>query len=189
MTLVVPRNPAVQENSLLAHDHGVHDWYGFVLAFPPHLVRAYLSRFAVAAGQCVLDPFCGTGTTLVECQKAAIVGAAPTLRHDCRAAGRACPAGCTRGDAANGRTTAAGPARWPARVRQRGAVGPGPPAAPVRCPAQARRLIAQADRIPPPLLKGEGESARRCSHHPTLPPPPLLKGEGWGKVGLRARVI
>ena len=33
------------------------------------LVRKYLNRFGVAPGACVLDPFCGTGTTLVECRK------------------------------------------------------------------------------------------------------------------------
>jgi DNA modification methylase len=40
-----------------------------VLSFPPHLVRDYLKRFGVRNGQTVLDPFCGTGTTLVECKK------------------------------------------------------------------------------------------------------------------------
>jgi hypothetical protein len=32
-------------------------------------VRDYLGRFGVGAGATVLDPFCGTGTTLVECKK------------------------------------------------------------------------------------------------------------------------
>jgi 16S rRNA G966 N2-methylase RsmD len=53
-------------NRLDAADRAVHDWYRFVLSFPPHLVRDYLSRFEVQAGQTILDPFCGTGTTLVE---------------------------------------------------------------------------------------------------------------------------
>ena len=48
-------------------DKPVHDWYRFVLSFPPHLVRHYLDRFEITAGKRVLDPFCGTGTTLVEC--------------------------------------------------------------------------------------------------------------------------
>jgi len=72
MTTVTRYSPTAPANRLLAPDRGVHDWYRFVLAFPPHLVRAYLSRFAVTAGQCVLDPFCGTGTTLVECRKAGV---------------------------------------------------------------------------------------------------------------------
>jgi hypothetical protein len=54
---------------LRAEDRAVHDWYRFVLSFPPHLVRNYLDRFQITAGQYVLDPFCGTGTTLVECKK------------------------------------------------------------------------------------------------------------------------
>jgi len=55
-----------------AADRVVHDWYRFVLSFPPQVVRSYLDRFSVGAGQCVLDPFCGTGTTLVECKKRGI---------------------------------------------------------------------------------------------------------------------
>lgn len=53
-------------NRLDAADRAVHDWYRFVLSFPPHLVRDYLTRFGVQAGQTILDPFCGTATTLVE---------------------------------------------------------------------------------------------------------------------------
>src|SRR6266581_6856619 len=59
-------------NKLRAEDHSVHDWYRFVLSFPPHLVRSYLERFAVTENTTVLDPFCGTGTTLVECKKLGI---------------------------------------------------------------------------------------------------------------------
>jgi hypothetical protein len=56
-------------NKLQPQDRAVHDWYRFVLSFPPHLVREYLNRFGVRVGQQVLDPFCGTGTVLVECKK------------------------------------------------------------------------------------------------------------------------
>lgn len=56
-------------NKLSPRDRAAHDWYRFVLSFPPHLVREYLARFGVAGGGTVLDPFCGTGTTLVECKK------------------------------------------------------------------------------------------------------------------------
>ena len=56
-------------NRLSAEDRPVHDWYRFVLSFPPHLVRDYLNQFQINAGQKVLDPFCGTGTVLVECKK------------------------------------------------------------------------------------------------------------------------
>ena len=56
-------------NRMEASDRAAHDWYRFVLSFPPHLVREYISRFELSSGACVLDPFCGTGTTIVECKK------------------------------------------------------------------------------------------------------------------------
>lgn len=59
-------------NKLYPEDRAVHEWYRFVLSFPPHLVRDYLQRFGVDSRQRVLDPFCGTGTTLVECKKLGI---------------------------------------------------------------------------------------------------------------------
>lgn len=65
--------PSVQSgrenNKLRPEDYCVHDWYRFVLSFPPHLVRDYVERFGLSAHKVVLDPFCGTGTTLVECKK------------------------------------------------------------------------------------------------------------------------
>lgn len=59
-------------NKIQPGDRPVHEWYRFVLSFPPHLVREYLERFGVTNKQLVLDPFCGTGTTLVECKKKGI---------------------------------------------------------------------------------------------------------------------
>lgn len=59
-------------NKVYVEDLAAHDWYRFVLSFPPHLVRRYLQRFGVEEGCRVLDPFCGTGTTLVECKKLGI---------------------------------------------------------------------------------------------------------------------
>lgn len=53
-------------NKLSTSDQPFHDWYRFVLSFPPHLVRKYLNRFGLNPGSTILDPFCGTGTTLVE---------------------------------------------------------------------------------------------------------------------------
>lgn len=63
------RKSTQEDNKLRAEDHAAHDWYRFVLSFPPHLVRDYIDRFGVDSNNCVLDPFCGTGTTLVECKK------------------------------------------------------------------------------------------------------------------------
>ena len=53
-------------NKLDSQDRAFHDWYRFVLAFPPHLVRHYIDKFGLTDKSIVLDPFCGTGTTLVE---------------------------------------------------------------------------------------------------------------------------
>lgn len=61
-----------EANKLLAEDRPVHAWYRFVLSFPPHLVRQYLERFGLRPDQTVLDPFCGTGTVLVEAKKKGI---------------------------------------------------------------------------------------------------------------------
>jgi len=53
-------------NKLSLQDRAFHDWYRFVLSFPPHLVRDYINKFDLNQKSVVLDPFCGTGTTLVE---------------------------------------------------------------------------------------------------------------------------
>ena len=63
-------NPPIKKNGnqniIKNEDRRIHDWYRFVLAFPPHLVREYFRLFNLGPKSCVLDPFCGTGTTLVE---------------------------------------------------------------------------------------------------------------------------
>jgi len=53
-------------NKLDPQDRAFHDWYRFVLSFPPHLVRDYIEKFGLTQKSVVLDPFCGTGTTIVE---------------------------------------------------------------------------------------------------------------------------
>ncbi|MDD9955116.1 MAG: DNA methyltransferase [Anaerolineaceae bacterium] len=55
-----------QQNLILPADRPIHDWYRFVLSFPPHLVRKYICEFGLRPGDMLLDPFCGTGTTIVE---------------------------------------------------------------------------------------------------------------------------
>jgi DNA modification methylase len=67
----ISSNPS---NDLLPEDRPFHQWYRFVLSYPPHLVRAYLEDFKLGAGCTVLDPFCGTGTTIVEAKKNGITG-------------------------------------------------------------------------------------------------------------------
>lgn len=59
-----------EDNRVRPEDKPIHDWYRFVLSFPPHLVRHYLAQFlGDVEGAVILDPFCGTGTTLVEVQR------------------------------------------------------------------------------------------------------------------------
>ncbi len=55
-----------QLNRIGVQDRAFHDWYRFVLSFPPHLVAKYIDEFRLQRQHVVLDPFCGTGTTLVE---------------------------------------------------------------------------------------------------------------------------
>ena len=47
-------------NKVRVQDSSIHDWYRFVLSFPPHLVKDYLLKFDIGSDQKVLDPFCGT---------------------------------------------------------------------------------------------------------------------------------
>lgn len=54
------------KNKVHPNDSPFHNWYRFVLSFPPHLVRHYIRKFNIENEQVILDPFCGTGTTLVE---------------------------------------------------------------------------------------------------------------------------
>jgi DNA modification methylase len=67
------QKPAVSNgriNRLDPQDRAFHDWYRFVLSFPPHLVRDYIRKFQLSEKSVLLDPFCGTGTTLVEAKLA-----------------------------------------------------------------------------------------------------------------------
>ncbi|MDR2641174.1 MAG: site-specific DNA-methyltransferase, partial [Planctomycetaceae bacterium] len=63
-----------EANKLFDQDRALHQWYRFVLSFPPHLVQKYIDRFSLKKGDILLDPFCGTGTTLVEAKIHKIVG-------------------------------------------------------------------------------------------------------------------
>ncbi len=66
-TEAVPRSkPNGKANRVEEKDKPFHEWYRFVLSYPPHLVQDYIARFSLQNGQVLLDPFCGCGTTLVE---------------------------------------------------------------------------------------------------------------------------
>src|SRR5688572_13312789 len=66
MSLIQDPSIDYQINKVKKEDRAFHDWYRFVLSFPPHLVQDYLRRFDVQTNDLVLDPFSGTGTTLIE---------------------------------------------------------------------------------------------------------------------------
>jgi len=59
----------LSNNKIQEEDRDIHDWFRFVLSYPPHLVKHYLDEFGAEPGMTLLDPFCGTGTTLVEGKK------------------------------------------------------------------------------------------------------------------------
>ncbi|MDT8903245.1 TRM11 family SAM-dependent methyltransferase [Anaeroselena agilis] len=59
-----PKKDAKSWNS----NYGPHGWHRYVGRFPPHLVRALLNHFQATQNDIVLDPFVGSGTTLVECR-------------------------------------------------------------------------------------------------------------------------
>src|SRR5574341_142961 len=61
-----------RNNRVASSDRRFHDWYLFVLSFPPHLVDHYIHELDIHGGMTVLDPFCGTGTTIVEAKKQGI---------------------------------------------------------------------------------------------------------------------
>lgn len=51
--------------------HGLHEYKG---KFNPQVARAILNIFGVQRNERVLDPFCGSGTTLVECAHQGVAG-------------------------------------------------------------------------------------------------------------------
>lgn len=61
-------------NKINIDDMMFHNWYRFVLSFPPHLVREYINKFKLKQGNTLLDPFCGTGTTVLEAKLNGLAG-------------------------------------------------------------------------------------------------------------------
>lgn len=47
-------------------DYGTHGFHRYVGRFPSHLIRALINSFGATREDVILDPFCGSGTTLVE---------------------------------------------------------------------------------------------------------------------------
>ncbi|OLE52587.1 MAG: DNA modification methylase [Acidobacteria bacterium 13_1_20CM_3_53_8] len=53
-------------------NESVHRWYRLTPSYSPGLVRYLIQELAVTKDSFVLDPFCGRGTTIIECQKLGI---------------------------------------------------------------------------------------------------------------------
>ncbi len=70
--LIDPKD--LRHNKLRESDRAFHDWYRFVLSYPPHLVRSYFDKFELGGDAVVLDPFSGTGTTVLEAKKNGLAG-------------------------------------------------------------------------------------------------------------------
>lgn len=49
-------------------NYGPHGWHRYIGRFPPHVVRALLNYFQADNSTTICDPFCGSGTTAVECR-------------------------------------------------------------------------------------------------------------------------
>ena len=61
--------PVQQSTYKGGRDLGFHRWFRLTPSFGPHLVGHVLERFAATEDSVVLDPFCGAGTTPIECKR------------------------------------------------------------------------------------------------------------------------
>jgi DNA modification methylase len=52
-----------------ANNFPFHNWYNFVLGYSPEFPEYIISKYKIYPGAIVVDPFMGTGTTLVECKR------------------------------------------------------------------------------------------------------------------------
>jgi DNA methylase len=68
---MVPQPPKLPAAQTILNGE-VHNWYRLRLGYADHLVASLLDEFGLEAGDTVLDPFCGSGTSLVECMKKGI---------------------------------------------------------------------------------------------------------------------
>jgi hypothetical protein len=50
----------------------IHDWYRIIWGYNDKVVGSILDKFDIPKNRPILDPFCGTGTTLIECKKRSI---------------------------------------------------------------------------------------------------------------------
>jgi len=55
-----------QTSKCWSSDYGTHGYHRYVGRFPSHLIRVLINYFGAGSNDTILDPFCGSGTTLVE---------------------------------------------------------------------------------------------------------------------------
>jgi SAM-dependent methyltransferase len=70
---IVSRSPESRRRARRVFVNGeMHGWYRLVPGYSDQVVTFLLDRLKIRRDRTVLDPFCGTGTTLVECMKRGI---------------------------------------------------------------------------------------------------------------------
>ncbi len=66
---VLTSNDIEKRDNLANLNGSVHNWYKSILGYSGELVSQELDRLKIRGRKKVIDPFCGSGTTLVECMK------------------------------------------------------------------------------------------------------------------------
>jgi hypothetical protein len=73
-----PMNASANSENNVSDGHGAlegesfHQWYQIIMGFDWKLVQHIIDCFKIGPNHLVLDPFCGAGTTLVQCKKQGI---------------------------------------------------------------------------------------------------------------------
>lgn len=67
-----PLIDAVDGKASKANEFPFHNWYNFVLGYTPDFPRYILEQADMTTAHFVVDPFMGSGTTLVECKRLGI---------------------------------------------------------------------------------------------------------------------
>jgi hypothetical protein len=65
-------SPSRRSNATIVDSDVVHQWYQIIMGFDWKLVNHIIDHLGVQSHHLVLDPFCGAGTTLVQCKKQGI---------------------------------------------------------------------------------------------------------------------
>jgi DNA modification methylase len=58
-----------------ANNYPFHNWYNFVLGYSPQFPKYILRKEGIGTGDLVVDPFMGSGTTLITCKQLSIPSA------------------------------------------------------------------------------------------------------------------